>query len=112
MIPFSHLYLLRATKTSNCNYFRLVKPVVIPQGSGAADGSVRLWQVKRGLGNNKTLEAIGAFPAPGYVNALAIASSGRFVLAGLGQEPRLGRWGRESGTRSGLLLQPLLLKDE
>ena len=79
------------------------------QGSGAADGMVRLWQIKRGMGINKTLEMVGAFPAPGYVNALAIASSGRFALAGLGQEPRLGRWGSQKTARSGILMQPLIV---
>ena len=79
------------------------------QASGAADGQVRLWQVKRGLGSTRTLESIGQFAAEGYVNSLAIAGSGRFVLAGLGQEPRLGRWGKANGAACGILLQPLIV---
>ena len=82
------------------------------QGSGAADGFVRLWQVKRGAGVSRTLEAIDQVPAVGFVNALAIASSGRFVLGGLGQEPRLGRWGRVKNARCGLLLQPLSILED
>lgn len=81
------------------------------QGSGAADGYIRLWQVKRGNGISKTLEKVAQIPAVGFVNALAIASSGRFVLAGVGQEPRLGRWGRVQNARCGLLMQQLSIED-
>lgn len=82
------------------------------QASGAADGFVRLWQVKRGVGISRSLEAVGQFTATGFVNSLSIASSGRFALAGLGQEPRLGRWGQVKDARSGILLQPLLISAE
>lgn len=53
------------------------------------------------------IEPIGALQARGYVNALAVARSGRFVLAGMGQEPRLGRWGRDAKARNGVLLHLL-----
>ena len=79
------------------------------QASGAADGFVRLWQVAKSGGTTKTLEAVGQFPARGYVNALAIATSAKFVVVGLGQEPRLGRWGQDKTARCGLLIQPLHL---
>ena len=82
------------------------------QGSGAADGYIRLWQVKRGGGISKTLERVGQIPALGFVNTLAIASSGRFVLAGLGQEPRLGRWGKAKNARCGLMLQSLSVSED
>jgi len=49
---------------------------------------------------------------PGFVNGLALARSGRFALAGLGAEPRLGRWEVARGVRSGLLLHRLSLADE
>ena len=67
--------------------------------------------VRRGAGISKTLEKIGQIPAVGFVNALAIAGSGRFVLAGLGQEPRLGRWGKAKIARCGVLVQPLNVSD-
>ena len=48
------------------------------------------------------LEPKHSLPQRGFVNGLAIASSGKFLLAGVGQEPRLGRWGRdEEGKWSG-----------
>jgi ribosomal RNA-processing protein 9 len=73
---------------------------------------VRLWQVKKSGGTNKVLEALGEIPVKGFVNALAIATSARFVVAGVGQEPRLGRWGKDKSARCGLLIQPLELQEE
>ena len=53
------------------------------------------------------LREVGELPAPGFVNGLALAKSGRFVVAAMGQEPRLGRWGKYAGSRNGLLLHKL-----
>ncbi len=81
------------------------------QASGAADGVIRLWAVQEGKAMAQTLAPIGGLPARGFVNALHIARSGRFVLAGMGQEPRLGRWARDSQARNGLLLHSLSLEE-
>ncbi len=77
--------------------------------SGAADGAVRLWRVAAGAFG---FEPRGALPARGFVNALAVARSGRFVLAGMGQEPRLGRWARDAGARNGVLMHALTVTEE
>ncbi|KAK9828725.1 hypothetical protein WJX72_001725 [[Myrmecia] bisecta] len=80
--------------------------------SGAADGVVRLWAVREGrTGGARNLEALGGVPVRGFVNALQLARSGRFVLAGVGQEPRLGRWGRDPVARNGLMLHTLKVQD-
>ena len=76
--------------------------------SGAADGAVRLWRVGAG---EFSIEPRAALPARGFVNALAVARSGRFVLAGMGQEPRLGRWARDAGARNGVLMHTLAVAD-
>jgi ribosomal RNA-processing protein 9 len=75
--------------------------------SGAADGAVRLWRCEAGAFG---FEPRGGLPARGFVNALAVAASGRFLLAGMGQEPRLGRWARDGGAKNGVLLHALALK--
>ncbi|XP_021747294.1 U3 snoRNP-associated protein-like EMB2271 isoform X1 [Chenopodium quinoa] len=74
--------------------------------SGAGDGFVRLWQI-----NSETKAVAPLFDVPlvGYVNSLAIAKSGRFLVAGVGQEPRLGRWDRISTARNGVALQSFKL---
>jgi ribosomal RNA-processing protein 9 len=43
---------------------------------------------------------------------MQVAHSGKFLLAGMGQEPRLGRWARDKKARNGLLLHRLTLRDE
>ncbi len=76
--------------------------------SGAGDGVVRLWQVDKGrFGGAGGLSQIGQVPCKGFANGLAIARSGRFVLAAVGQEPRMGRWGKFPGAANGLLMHPL-----
>ena len=82
------------------------------QASGSGNGSICLWAVRSSKARlPTTLDAVGSLPAPGYVNGLQIAHSARFVVAGLGREPRLGRWGAADG-RNGLLIHQLPLEDD
>jgi hypothetical protein len=54
--------------------------------SGAGDGCVRLWEaVLPGAGSHGALSPVGALPARGFVNGLALGRSGRLVVAALGQ---------------------------
>ena len=74
---------------------------------------VRLWQVIDAKGGtSKALAPLGGVPVRGFVNSLQVARSGRFLVAGVGQEPRLGRWLRDGTARNGVLIQPLQLRDE
>ena len=81
------------------------------QASGAGDGLIRLWAVEEGKSGAQGLRELVSLPARGFVNGLHIARSARFVLAGMGQEPRLGRWARDGLARNGLLLHRLALTD-
>ena len=79
---------------------RWVNAVAVSKGgdlcaSGAGDGAIRMWRVCDDPG--RQLMPLFALPARGFVNSLAVASSGRFVLAGMGQEPRQGRWVGRAG---------------
>ena len=51
--------------------------------SGGGDGAIRLWRLSDDPG--RQLMPLWCLPARGFVNALAVASSGRLVLAGMGQ---------------------------
>ena len=51
--------------------------------------------------------AVGSFALRGFCNGLALASSGRFLLAATGQEPRMGRWARDRDARNGVWVQEL-----
>ena len=86
-------------------------PVAVSQASGAGNGSINLWAVRSHKAKQPSaLEALGSLPAPSFVNGLQIARSARFLVAGLGREPRLGRWGESSG-KNGLLIHALPLED-
>jgi ribosomal RNA-processing protein 9 len=74
---------------------------------------VRLWRLADAKGgSSKALEPVGGLPVRGFVNGLALGRSGRLLVAGLGQEPRMGRWLRDSSARNGVLVQPLSLQPE
>jgi ribosomal RNA-processing protein 9 len=72
--------------------------------SGSSDGMVRLWGVDL---EERSMHRVGKIAVPGFVNALAFAKSGRFLLAGVGQEHKLGRWTRIKEGRNGMVLLPL-----
>ncbi|KAH7479601.1 hypothetical protein PRIC1_008859 [Phytophthora ramorum] len=57
--------------------------------SGSSDGQIRLWQADL---QGRTLVPVASIPLEGYVNALCFDAKARFLLAGVGQEHRLGRW--------------------
>lgn len=51
---------------------------------------------------------VGAVELKGFVNGLAFASDGRFLLCAMGQEHRLGRWERiTGGAKNALAFVPL-----
>jgi ribosomal RNA-processing protein 9 len=81
--------------------------------SGASDGHLRVWQAvtpAAGTGPSAassaraSLRSLGTVPIPGFVNSLAFARSGQFLLAGVGQEHRCGRWQRIPEARNGVHL--------
>jgi ribosomal RNA-processing protein 9 len=83
--------------------------------SGAGDGLIRLWKVSdggRGDGGRRTLEDVGAIPVRGFVNSMAIARNANFIVAGIGQEPRMGRWIRDPKARNGVFIHQLALDDD
>mmetsp|Transcript_60870 Transcript_60870/g.89212 ORF Transcript_60870/g.89212 Transcript_60870/m.89212 type:complete len:109 (-) Transcript_60870:220-546(-) len=73
--------------------------------SGSCDGAIKLWKCSK---ENAVLEELAQLPMAGYVNALAFANSGRFLVAGVGQEHRLGRWRRNPESKNGLAFFPLV----
>jgi ribosomal RNA-processing protein 9 len=74
---------------------------------------VRLWRLAEAKGGaSRALEPLGGLPVRGFVNGLALGRSGRLLVAGLGQEPRLGRWLRDGRAKNGVLIQALPLEAE
>ncbi|KAH7301497.1 hypothetical protein KP509_23G029700 [Ceratopteris richardii] len=73
--------------------------------SGAGDGKICLWALDD---DNRNLRLLHTLPTIGFVNSLAFAKSGQFLIAGVGQEPRLGRWGRNPHAKNGVILHDLI----
>jgi ribosomal RNA-processing protein 9 len=70
--------------------------------SGSWDGFLRLWELQGEKDKNPRLAALGAIPVQGFLNGLHMSPSGRFALAAVGQEHRLGRWNVVKAARNGL----------
>lgn len=77
--------------------------------SGSCDGFIRLWKCANGF---RQLQQIQLIPMVGFVNALAFTLDGKTLVAGMGQEHRLGRWWRLKEAKNGLAVIPLAIKDE
>ncbi|XP_072958442.1 U3 snoRNP-associated protein-like YAOH [Typha angustifolia] len=77
--------------------------------SGAANGTVRLWNIEA---DSRGIHPLLNYPLEGFINSLAFAKSGRFLLAGVGQEPRLGRWGHVPAARNGVAIHSIRLKEQ
>lgn len=43
---------------------------------------------------------VSSVPLNGFVNGLAVSSTGKFVVAAVGQEHRLGRWEHDKKARN------------
>ena len=69
--------------------------------SGSCDGMLRFWECDE---TNRALTPLCTAPVTGFVNGLALAPSGRFVAAAVGQEHRLGRWFKVPEARNSLCL--------
>ncbi|XAR59362.1 hypothetical protein NMG60_11015178 [Bertholletia excelsa] len=72
--------------------------------SGAANGCIRLWGIEN---ESKGIRPLFELPLVGFVNSLAFAKSGHFLVSGVGQEPRLGRWGRIPDAQNGVAVHSL-----
>ncbi|KAM5125052.1 U3 small nucleolar RNA-interacting protein 2, partial [Mantella aurantiaca] len=75
--------------------------------SGSHDGFVRLWQCGEGF---RGLHPLLSIPLVGFVNCLQFSSTADFLIAGVGQEHRLGRWWRLKEAKNGLYIIPFKRK--
>ncbi|XP_026077395.1 U3 small nucleolar RNA-interacting protein 2-like isoform X1 [Carassius auratus] len=78
--------------------------IVASGASGSHNSAVQLWKCGQGF---RGLEPLFSVPMTGFVNSLKFSNSGKFLVAGVGQEHRLGRWSRIKEARNGLYIIPL-----
>lgn len=72
--------------------------------TGSHNASVRLWQCGEGF---RQLDPLCDIPLVGFINSLKFSSAGDFLVAGVGQEHRLGRWWRIKEARNSVCIIPL-----
>ncbi|XP_074861334.1 U3 small nucleolar RNA-interacting protein 2 isoform X2 [Carettochelys insculpta] len=72
--------------------------------TGSHSGSMRLWKCGEGF---RRLEPLFDIPLVGFVNSLKFSSAGDFLVAGIGQEHRLGRWWRIKEAKNSICIIPL-----
>lgn len=66
--------------------------------SGSATGEIRLWKLSASKDSFTPLTSV---PLAGVINSLQFSKSGKYLVAGVGQEPRMGRWIRIPEARNG-----------
>lgn len=69
--------------------------------SGSKDGCIRFWQCSEGY---RSLTPLFTLPLVGFVNTMQFSSDGSFLVAGVGQEHRLGRWWRIKEARNSIVI--------
>jgi len=73
--------------------------------SGSMDGFVRLWKVDSE--NCRFMTPLFAVPVKGVVNSLTFSNDGNYLVAGLGQEHKLGRWYTDKSAKNNICIIPL-----
>ncbi|KAL7441605.1 hypothetical protein ACHAXH_010038 [Discostella pseudostelligera] len=61
--------------------------------TGSNDGYLRLWRVSTAE-KDAGITPLDTVPMHGHINSIALGPGGKFAVAAVGQEPRMGRWDR------------------
>jgi len=69
--------------------------------TGSRDGWLRVWQVGEGF---RSIKEVHKVEVAGFVNSLCISKCGGWVVAGVGQEHRLGRWWRDKQAKNKIVV--------
>lgn len=72
--------------------------------AGSCDSCIKIWQCGDGF---RSLKCLFTIPMVGFVNALTFSSDGKTLIAGIGQEHKLGRWWRLKNAKNALCIIPL-----
>ena len=73
--------------------------------SGSRDGVIRLWRCSDSF---RSLNPLFEIKLTGFINGLFFTPDGTELIAGIGQEHRLGRWWRISEAKNSIVIIPLV----
>ncbi|XP_064605482.1 U3 small nucleolar RNA-interacting protein 2-like isoform X2 [Liolophura sinensis] len=77
--------------------------------SGSKDGYIKFWKCHNDF---RSLDPVFSLPVAGFVNSLQFSSDGSFLVAGVGQEHKLGRWWRMKEAKNSICIVPLKKKGQ
>jgi ribosomal RNA-processing protein 9 len=72
--------------------------------SGSSDGVIRLWKADL---KERSLIKVATIPREGVINAIVFENKGRFLVAAVSQEHRLGRWEVKKNVKNGIAIVAL-----
>ncbi|KAG8241615.1 pre-rRNA processing protein [Homalodisca vitripennis] len=72
--------------------------------SGSSDGYLRFWKCEE---NFRNISPLFTVPVTGFINAISFSKDETFLVIGVGQEHRLGRWFTEKRAKNSLIFIPL-----
>ena len=76
--------------------------------TGSSDGYIRLWKAE--FNDQKKITPVFSIPVNGFINSLSFSSSGSHIIAGIGQEHKLGRWYKDKTCKNSIVIIPLKRK--
>lgn len=69
--------------------------------SGSSDGFIKFWKC------DEEIQLINQIPVQGFINGVEISSSGKYIVAAIGREHRLGRWETIKSAKNGIFIYKL-----
>lgn len=75
--------------------------------SGSCDGYIRIWKLEK---NYRAIKLKFEIPVQGFINCLVFTNDGSHLIAGIGQEHRLGRWWKLKDAKNNIIVIPLTKK--
>lgn len=70
--------------------------------TGSNDGFIKIWEVDA---DQRRMETVANIEVEGFVNSLAMSE--KFLVAGTGNEHRLGRWWHMKGNKNKIIIVPM-----
>ncbi|XP_047126255.1 U3 small nucleolar RNA-interacting protein 2 isoform X1 [Hydra vulgaris] len=77
--------------------------------SGSCDGCIKLWRCDKSF---RSLMLVHSIKMPGFINSLKFSSDFKYLIAGVGQEHRLGRWRKINEAKNLVCVIPLIMHNE